>query len=90
MKAVSTIISKTEEKERDAKRNANNMTVDNFIQSPVTTNVPINKSNNPNEKRISSDSLAEMIKVFIILTLQSKLNESGNKITPKVIQKAIH
>ena len=50
----------------------------NFIQSPVMTNTPRNKTNLRNEKQISSDSLAETIKVFNRLTLQSTINDSAD------------
>ena len=49
--------------------------MDTSIQSPVTTNTPRNITNVPNERRISSDSLAETIKVFKRLTLQSTIND---------------
>ena len=67
----------TEEEEQDAKRKANNLTMDNLIQSPVTTNTPRNKTNVPNKKGISSESLIETIKRFNRLTLQSKINNSA-------------
>ena len=51
--AINTIVVETEEKEL----NANNMTTDNFIQYPVTTNTPREKTDVANEKRISSDSM---------------------------------
>ena len=38
----------TKDKERDAKHNANNVTMDTLIQSPVTTNTQINIANIPN------------------------------------------
>ena len=60
--SFSTIMVKIKEKERDAKRNTNNVTTDTFIQSPYMSNTTRNKSQVPNEKIISSDSLAEMIK----------------------------
>ena len=60
--AVSTIMSETEEGERGAKRNSNNITMDTFIKSPTTSNTPRKKTNVPNERRISSDILAETIK----------------------------
>ena len=46
--AVSTVISETEEGERDAKRNANNVSMDTFIHSPVTTDTPRKVTNVPN------------------------------------------
>ena len=51
--------------------------MDTFIQSPVTTNTPRNIANVPNERRITSEILAEMIKVFKELTLQPKINDSA-------------
>ena len=74
--AVSTVIVETEEEERDTKRNVNNVTMDTFIQSPVTTNTQRNKTDVPNERQISLDILAEMIKGFKGLTLQSTINNS--------------
>ena len=73
---VSTVMTETEEEERDEERNANNVTMDTFIQSPATTNTPRNIANVPNERRISLDILAETIKVFKRLTLQSTINDS--------------
>ena len=46
----------TEEEEPDTKRNANNMTKDTLIQSPATTNTARNKTDVPNERRISSQN----------------------------------
>ena len=56
--SVSTIMEETEEEECDAKRNANNVTMDTFIQFPVTTNTPRKKTNVTNERKISLDSMA--------------------------------
>ena len=75
--AVSTAMEKTEEEERDAKRNSNNVAMDTFIQYPVMTNTQRNIANVPNERRISSDILTETIKLFKGLTLQSKINNSA-------------
>ena len=47
-----------------------------FIHSPVTTNIPRKKTDVTNERQISSDILAETIKRFNILTLQSTINDS--------------
>ena len=49
--------------------------MDTFIRSPFTTNTPRKKANVPNERQTSSDSLAETIKLFKILTLQSTIND---------------
>ena len=76
--AVSKIMAETEEEEWDAKRNTNNVTTDNFIQPPVTTNTPRKKTDVADERKISSDSLAETIKLFYILTLQSTINDSAD------------
>ena len=90
---VSTVMAEKEEEECDTKCNANNLTMDTFIQSPATTNTPRNIANVPNERRISLDILAETIKVFKRLTLQSTINDSADyrpgKMTPKAIQKVI-
>ena len=68
-------MAETEEEEQDAERNANEVTMDHFIHSPVTTNTPRKKTDVPNEKGISSDSLTKTIKLFNRLTLQSTINE---------------
>ena len=75
--AVSTAMEKTEEEERDAKRNSNNVTMDTFIQYPVMTNTQRKIANVPNERRISSDILEETIKEFKGLTLQSTIKDSA-------------
>ena len=36
LQAVSRVMAETEEEECDAERNANNLTMDTFLQSPVT------------------------------------------------------
>ena len=66
----------TKGEERDEKRNANNMTMDTFIQSPVTTKTPRKKTNYPNKRRIPSNSLAETVKGFNRFMLQSTINDS--------------
>ena len=48
--AVSTVLAKIEEEERDSKRNDNNVTRDNFIQSLNMTNTPTKKTDIPNER----------------------------------------
>ena len=70
-------MAETEEEERDAKRNSNNVTMDTFIQSPVMTNMLINIPNVPIERRTSSDILEETIKGLKGLTLQSTINDSA-------------
>ena len=47
-----------------------------FYQYPVTINTQVEIANVTNERPISLDILAEMIKVFKGLTLQSTINDS--------------
>ena len=68
-------MAETEQEECDAKRNANNVAMDNLCQSPVTTNTQRKIANVPNKRIISSDILAETIKGFKGLTLQSTIND---------------
>ena len=68
-------MAETEEEEQDFKLSANNVTTDTFIQSPVTTNTPRKKTDVPNERRISSDSLTKPTKGFNRLTLQPTIND---------------
>ena len=51
--------------------------MDTFCQSPATKNAQGNIANVPNERRISSNILAETIKGFKGLTLQSTNNYSA-------------
>ena len=69
-------MAETEEEEREAKRNANNVTIDIFCQSPVTKNTQGKIANVPNERRIYLGILEERIKGFKELTLDSKINYS--------------
>ena len=75
--AVSNVMAETEEEECDDKRNTNNLTMDTFIQSPVATNTQRKIANVPNERQISSDIMAETIRGFKRLTLQSKIKDSA-------------
>ena len=75
--AIRTVMEETEEEESDAKCNANNVTIDSFCQSPVMTNTQGNIENVPNERQISPEILAETIKGFKVLTLQSTINNSS-------------
>ena len=66
-----------EEEELNFKRNANNVTMDNlYHQSPATTNTQGEITNVTNEKRISSNILAETIKGFNGLAIQETINDS--------------
>ena len=52
--AFSKVVAETEEEERDPKRNANNVTMDNFCNHyPVTTNTQGEITNVKKERRIS-------------------------------------
>ena len=51
--------------------------MDTFIQFPVTTNAPRQKTDIPNERRIYSDSLTETLKGFNILKLQETISDSA-------------
>ena len=70
-------MSETEEEEHNIISDANNVTMDAFYQSPVTTNTQGKIANVPNERQISSDILAETIKGFNGFTLQSTINDSA-------------
>ena len=48
--------------------------MDTFIQPPIMTNTPREKTDVSNERRISSDSLTEILKGFNRLTFQSTIN----------------
>ena len=62
----------------DEKRNTNNVTTYTFIQTPVTTNAPREKTDTANERQISLDILTETIKGFNILTIQTTINNSAD------------
>ena len=53
--AVIRVMEETEYEEKYSKRNANNVTMDNFIQSPITINTQKKDANMSNERRIASD-----------------------------------
>ena len=68
----------TKEEERDSRRIANNVTMDTFFnQPPVTINTQRKNANMKNERRIYSNILAEKIKGFNGLTIQSTINNSA-------------
>ena len=50
--------------------------MDTFFQSLVTTNIQAKIANIPNSRWISSDILAETIKGFKVLTIDSTINDS--------------
>ena len=69
--SVSRVMAETEEEERDARRNSNNVTMYTFFnQSPVPINTQRKNANVTNERRISSNILAETIKEVNGLTIQ--------------------
>ena len=63
--------------------------MDTFIHSPLTTNAPLKIAKVPNKRQISSESLAERIEGFKILTLQSTINNSADYHSEKILLKAI-
>ena len=71
-------MAETEEEERDAKFNANNVTMDTFFnQYPLTINTQRKDANVKNKRRISSNILAEIIKEFNGSTIKSTFNYSA-------------
>ena len=69
-------MTETEEEERDAERNSNNVTMDHLChQYPVTTNTQGEIANVKNERRIYLGILAESIKGFNGLAFQSTIND---------------
>ena len=88
--AISIVVSETEDEERNAKCNANNMNMDNLCQSPVTANTQRKNTNITIERQIYLDILAERIKGLKGLKLQSTINNSAHIIIQtKMTQKAI-
>ena len=75
--AVIRVMEEMEGEECDAGRNANNVTMDNFLQSPVTINTQRKYANVINERRIASDIMKDTIKEFHGLTVQSTINDSS-------------
>ena len=74
--AVNKVVAKTEEEQLDAECNANIVTIDIFCyQSPVTTNTQGEIANMTKERSDYLDILAETIKWFIGLTIQSTIND---------------
>ena len=68
-----------EEVEHDSKLNANNVTMDTlFHQSPIMNNTKGEIADVTSERQISSDILAETIKVFNRLTLLSTIKDSAD------------
>ena len=71
-------MAETEEEERDAKRNVNNVDMNTlFNQYPVTINTQRKDANVTNERRIVLNILAETIKELNGLTIQSTINDSA-------------
>ena len=59
---VSRVTAGTEEKEKDAKRNVNNVTMDTLFQSPFKINTQRKIANVTNERQIAADIHAETMK----------------------------
>ena len=70
------VIAETEEEEKDAKCNVNNITMDTFVSSPVTINAHRKDANVSNERLIVSDIHAEIIQEFKGFTIQSTISDS--------------
>ena len=51
------------------------MNTETFIQSPVTTNTPIEKTDVANERQVYLDSPIETLKGFNRMTLQSTIKD---------------
>ena len=64
------------------------MITETFIQTPITTNTPREKTDVENERRISSDSLIETIQGFNKLTLDSTINDSADDNSNKNVAKS--
>ena len=74
----STIIAETEDEERDAKRNKNNVTMDTSChQQPVTISTQGEITNVTNERQISLEIMVKTIKGFNGLTIKSTINNSA-------------
>ena len=77
LQAVSRVMAETEGEECDSERNANNVTMDIFFNRyPIMTNTQGEIANVTNERQISLNILAETIKGFNGLTIQSTINDS--------------
>ena len=76
IQAIITVMSETEAEECKIFFDANNVTMDNFYQSPVTTNTQGENANAifSSERQNNSDALAETLKG---LTLHSTINDAG-------------
>ena len=59
---ISIVMTETEEEEHNVILNAITVTMDNFCHSPIMTNTQRKITNVTNERRISSNILAEAIK----------------------------
>ena len=59
---VSRVMTETEEEEKDAKLNVNNVTMDTLFQYPATINTQSKYANVTNERQINSDIHAETTK----------------------------
>ena len=59
---VSRVMAETEENEKYAKQNINNVTMDTLFQSPVTSNTQRKDGNVTNDRQIALDIHAETIK----------------------------
>ena len=70
-------MAETVEEERNAKNNADNVTIDTFCRSTVTINTQRKSANFANVWQISLEILAETIKGYKRLTIKSTINNSA-------------
>ena len=87
---VSKLIAEMEEEERDAKCNANDLTMDTFYNySPITTNTQGEIANMKDKRQISLGVLAETIKGLMDLQFNQQSTILNIAIQRKMTQKAI-
>ena len=82
-------MAKTEDEERDAKSNANNVTTDTFIQTPITDNTPREETDVANDSQIYLNIQKETLKGFNRLTLQLTINYFADVHLKKKFQRKI-
>ena len=65
----------TEEEEKDAECNVDNVTMDTLFQSPISINAQKKDANMTNERRIAADIHAETMKEFKGFSIQSTISD---------------
>ena len=76
--AIIRVMSGTEQEDKYAKPNVNNVTMDNFFQSPVTINTQRKDAHNTNERQIDAYIHADTMKEFKGFTIQSTISDSAH------------